>query len=93
MSVRSWLLGGLVALAGFFLWSDLIGCSRCARTVSSEQEARSALAAFFSSEIGRSRELVIDLRRDGLTDEHLAKLKAGCDGCYVYRGESKQNED
>jgi len=74
------------------MWSNPAGCSlQCAQMVKSEQEARGAVAAFFSSEI--SRQFIANLRQDGLTDEYLVKLKVGCDGCYVFRGERERNYD
>jgi hypothetical protein len=87
------LLGIFVAVA---LADGLMGYSfRCSKVVDSEQEARKAIASFFSSDARRPRDLIDSLRKDGMTTEYLDNLKAGCGvpgkGCYVFRGDSKQN--
>jgi hypothetical protein len=86
--------GVLFTIGAFLIWADPFGCSAsCSRTVQSEQAARDAVAAFFSSGSGHSKLLIADLRRDGMTDEYLANLKAGCPECYVFRGEPERNQD
>jgi len=65
------------------------GCSSqtCAHSVTSEEEAKSALASFFSSNGVGARRLIASLREDGMTDEYLAKLRGGCASCNFFRGD------
>jgi hypothetical protein len=77
----------LLAIGAFFIWTDPFGCSSaCAETVKSEEEAKAALAAFFTSRSRAANALIESLRKDGMTDDHFAKLQSGCRSCYVYRG-------
>jgi hypothetical protein len=79
----------LIAIPFFSLFGlsnaecSIFGCSERVR---SEQETHRALAVFFSSNSWSSRQLITRLRDDGLTDEFLAALKKGCDGCYSFVG-------
>ena len=84
----------LLAIGGFFIEADPFGCSAgCSQSVQSEQAARDAVATFFSSGSGHSSRLIADLRQDGMTDEYLANLKAGCPKCYVFRGRRDRNQN
>lgn len=84
----------LLAVGLFFISADPLGCwASCSQTVQSGQAARDAVAAFFLSGSGHSKRLIADLRRDGMTDEYLSNLKAGCVGCYVFRGRRERNQD
>jgi hypothetical protein len=77
----------LLAVGAFFIWTDPFGrSSACTETVKSEQEAKTALAAFFTSHSRPANALIASLRKDGMTDDHFAKLQSGCRSCYVYRG-------
>jgi hypothetical protein len=79
--------GVLLAIGAFFIWTDPFGCSSaCTEIVKSEQEAKTALAAFFTSHSRAANTLIASLRKDGMTDDHFAKLQSGCGSCYVYRG-------
>jgi hypothetical protein len=71
------------------------GCSwfGCAEPVRLKEQAHQALAAFFSTDSGQSRRVIAELRIDGMTDEHLAKLRNGCASCYLYIGEKRQHEN
>jgi hypothetical protein len=92
--VRVVSFGVLLVVGAFLISADPFGCSAsCSQTVQSEKAAHDAVAAFFSSGSGHSKRLIADLRRDGLTDEYLAILKAGCPGCYVFRGRRERNQD
>jgi hypothetical protein len=59
----------------------------------SEEDVRLAISTFFSSDTRRARSLIDSLRKDGMTDEYLARLKAGCGGCYVHLGRDRTGED
>jgi hypothetical protein len=77
----------LLVIGAFSVWIDPFGCSSaCTETIRSEQEAKTALAAFFTSHSRTADALIASLRKDGMTDDHFAKLQSGCSSCYVYRG-------
>ncbi len=85
--------GTMLAIVALLWFTNPFGCSQsCTQTVKSEQEARLAVGAFFSSDTTHTRGLIASLRHDGMFDEYLNKLKAGCVGCYVYAG-YRRNED
>ena len=87
--------GVLLAIGVFFIWADPFGCtSACRQTVKSEQEAKTALAVFFTSHSRAANALIASLQKDGMTDDHFAKLQGGCRSCYVYRGsDNLENPD
>ncbi len=77
---------GIALILGFL--ANTVGCSSqsCTEYVKTKEEAHQALAAFFTSDSPAARRLIAVLRRDGMTDEYLARLQEGCRGwCYVYR--------
>jgi len=78
-------LAVLAALLGLL---SVAQCSlnTCAEIVKTEAEAKQAVQTFFSSDSSAARKLIASLRADGMTDEFLEKLKAGCRDCYVYPG-------
>lgn len=89
-------IAALLLVIGFFsVWLDPFGCSStCTETIRSEQEAKTALAAFFTSHSRAANALIASLRKDGMTDDHFAKLQSGCGNCYVYRGnDNLENPD
>lgn len=65
-------------------------CSQYAQT---ENEAQEAIAIFFSSDTKRPRDLIKQLRKDGMVDEYLLRFQSGCRNCIFYRGELQQFED
>lgn len=77
------------------LWMDIKDARGpgCAKIVKSKDEAQHAVSAFFLSDTKFARRIIRALRRDGLTDEYLARLKAGCQGCYYRTGETRFFED
>jgi hypothetical protein len=87
--------GVLLVIGAFFIWTNPFGySSACTETVKSEEEAKTALAAFFTSRSRAADGLIASLRKDGMTDDHFAKLQGGCRSCYVYRGnDNVENPD
>jgi hypothetical protein len=73
------------------LWAaaSSAGCSSkaCNQPVTSEADALAAVATFFKSDTAAARQLIAELRKDGMKDEFLAGLQAGCRGCVAGSGE------
>src|SRR5215467_3385999 len=61
----------------------------CTESVGSAADARHAVSAFFASQSTLTRSVIAELRRDGMTDEFLARLRNECSVWYVYRGNSR----
>jgi hypothetical protein len=72
-------------LALTFVFSQ-VGSQSCKKEPLSEQEARDAVALFFSSNSEAARSLIARLRGEGMSNEYLDLIKNGCRDCYVHRG-------
>jgi hypothetical protein len=76
----------LLAWCGFLAF-HVLSKPICSQTATTEMEAKQAIVSFFSGDTAHSRRVISLLKKDRMTDESFAHLKAGCPGCYFFQGD------